>query len=221
MGIVRDGVEPPPSERIRSARRPKVRGWSAREAARDADRSAGADPETAERACNDDAVRLLAMRERTKRGLLLALVQRSHDREVAAAVIDRLAAAGWVDDARYARLRLESAARGRPRSIRALSAELRRDGCDEETVRAAIGDVREQSTGLDELDLARRLVRKKLRSARADREKVRRALARAGFPPGVIGQALREIVDRGTNVERDGEGNGERAAEGASDDAMS
>lgn len=150
------------------------------------------DPAAAEKQCRSDALRLLTIRERTRRGLVTALVRRQHERTTAISVVEHLAESGWVDDARYARLRLQSAVRARPESLRILTMRLRQDGCDDETIRAAIEETKERVEGFDELELARRLVRKKLRSSVADRQKILSALIRKGFPAAIVRQALQE-----------------------------
>jgi regulatory protein len=162
----------------------------------------GSDRRSGKRRCGwNDALRLLTIRERTRRSLVTALVRRRHDRATAVAIVEQLAQAGWVDDGRYARLRLQSAVRSRPESLRILTLRLRQDGCDDETIRAAIADAKERVDGFDDLELARRLVQKKLRTSAPDRQKILRAV-RKGFPPGVVQQALRD-VDSGPGGEAD------------------
>lgn len=156
-----------------------------------------ADAETA--ACREEALRILARGERTRRKLADALRPRFRA-EVIAPVIADLSARGLVDDRRFARLFVERVARQKPQSVRSLENRLRKEGCDAETAREAVREARLDVDGFDETSLARRFLEKKLRMGIRDRDKMLAALARRGFSRRVATEAwaavTREEADR-------------------------
>ena len=129
-------------------------------------------------------LRLLTARARTRVELADQLAKRGYPDDVSAQVLDRLAEVGLVDDADFAeqwiRSRRVSAGKGK----RALAAELRTKGVDNEVISAALADI---DAGA-ERERAERLVRDKLRRERlgdGDDAKVMRRLvgmlARRGY----------------------------------------
>lgn len=134
-----------------------------------------------------------------------ALARRDVPQDVATRVLDRFTEVGLVDDAEYARMFVRTRHAERGLSRRALGVELRRKGIDDETAGAALEGVDDD----DEEHAARDLVRRRLRStAGLDRDvRVRRtygALARKGYPGGLVSRLVRE----------------ELAAEGEADDDL-
>ncbi len=144
------------------------------------------------------ALRLLARRPHTTAELEAKLAKRCRRKEDVSAVLARLRGHGYLDDARVAVdhsiLRRDGPLLGRRRVL----AELRRRGVSEATAEEAVERVYEE---VDESQLARKFLRKKLRSvppgaAVLDRKAVLRlyrALARAGFGAGSIGDALHSV----------------------------
>jgi regulatory protein len=138
-------------------------------------------------------LRLLTGQPRTRAELAAALSRRGVPGEAAARVLSRFAEVGLIDDKAFADAWVGTRHVGRGLGRRTLSAELRRRGVDDRTVRDAMA-------GLDpetELDTARRLVRRRLPStARVEpAARVRRLvgmLARKGYPPAVAVRAVRE-----------------------------
>jgi regulatory protein len=116
---------------------------------------------------------------------------------VAARLLDRFEEVGLVDDEAFARSWVESRQTGKGLARRALAQELRRKGVEDEVARGVLDEVDPEA----EMDAARTLVRRKLRSAaRLDRDTaVRRLagmLARKGYPPGVAFRVVREELER-------------------------
>jgi regulatory protein len=112
-------------------------------------------------------------------------------------LLDRFEEVGLVDDGAFARAWVQSRQAGRGLARRALAAELRRKGIDDEDARAALDEVDPD----DEVEAARRLVRRKLRTAaRLDRVTATRRLtgmlARKGYPAGTCFRVVREELDR-------------------------
>jgi regulatory protein len=128
-------------------------------------------------------LRLLTARARTRAELAGQLAKRGYPDDVSNRVLDRLADVGLIDDADFAeqwvRSRRENAGKGK----RALAAELRTKGIDNEVITAALADI---DAGA-ERERAEQLVRDKLRRERLtddDAKLARRLvgmLARRGY----------------------------------------
>jgi regulatory protein len=135
----------------------------------------------------------LTGRARTRSELSKKLAQRNVPEEIAGRLLDRFEEVGLVDDAAFAREWVTQRQEGRGLARRALAQELRRKGIDDEVAREALGEVEEA----DEVEAARALVQRKLRSVRGlETEKaVRRLvgmLARKGHSSGVAYRVVRE-----------------------------
>ncbi|MDQ1704596.1 MAG: regulatory protein [Frankiaceae bacterium] len=151
-----------------------------------------ADPESLARTI---ALRMLERQPRTRVELERALVRRGVPAEAAASVLDRFTEVGLVDDEAFATAWVDSRHVGRGLARRALSAELRQRGVDEQIVRDAVGAV----SADDEEAAARALATRRLPSmARLPRDtQVRRMvgiLARKGFSQGLAMKVIREVL---------------------------
>jgi regulatory protein len=158
----------------------------------DAERDLGpdVDPESVARKILLDQ---LTGRARSRSDLAGKLAQRNVPDDVAARLLDRFEEVGLIDDAAFAREWVAQRQEGRGLARRALAQELRRKGIDDEVSREALGEIAEA----DEIEAARMLVRRKLRSVRGlDSDKaVRRLvgmLARKGHSSGVAYRVVRE-----------------------------
>ncbi len=158
----------------------------------DSDRDLGpdADPESVARTI---LLNQLTGRARTRSELATKLSSRDVPDDVATRLLDRFEEVGLVDDAAFARDWVEQRQSGRGLARRALAMELRRKGIDDEVAREALDEIDPD----DELEVARTLVRAKLRTVRnLDRDKaVRRLvgmLARKGHSSGVAFQVVKE-----------------------------
>ena len=125
----------------------------------DRDDEQGGDPEAA---ALEICLRLLTAAPRTRAQLDQALRRRGMPQSAADAALDRLAGAGLIDDAAFARAWVDTRHRGRGLARRALTAELRQRGVDEGDVRAAVADLGPEQ----EAAAARRLVEAKLAATR-------------------------------------------------------
>jgi regulatory protein len=111
-------------------------------------------------------------------------------------LLDRFEEVGLVDDEAFARLWVQSRQPGKGLARRALAQELRRKGVDDEVAKVALDEVDPD----DEVEAARALVRRKLRTA-AGLERdvaIRRLtgmLARKGYPAGVCFRVVREELE--------------------------
>jgi regulatory protein len=149
-----------------------------------------ADPESVARKILLDQ---LTGRARTRAELAKKLSSRNVPDDVATRLLDRFEEVGLVDDADFARQWVEQRRTGRGLARRALAQELRRKGVDDETAGAALAEVEPD----DEIEVARALVRRKLRSVQGlQPEKATRRLvgmlARKGHSPGTAYRVVRE-----------------------------
>jgi regulatory protein len=112
-------------------------------------------------------------------------------------LLDRFEEVGLVDDEAFARAWVQSRQPGKGLARRALAQELRRKGVDDDVAQVALDEVDPD----DEVEAARTLVRRKLRTvARLERDvAVRRLtgmLARKGYPSGVCFRVVREELEQ-------------------------
>jgi regulatory protein len=109
-------------------------------------------------------LRLLTARARTRAELAERLAKRGYPDDVSDRVLDRLAAAGLVDDADFAEQWVSSRRAHAGKGKRALVAELRTKGVDDDVIAAVLADI---DTGA-ERGRAEQLVRTRLRREKLD-----------------------------------------------------
>jgi regulatory protein len=141
------------------------------------------DPRAREEQARSLCLRLLTARARTRAELAGQLAKRGYPDDVSNRVLDRMADVGLIDDADFAeqwvRSRRENAGKGK----RALAAELRTKGVDNDVITAALADIDARA----ERERAEQLVSDKLRRERLtddDAKLARRLvgmLARRGY----------------------------------------
>jgi regulatory protein len=129
-------------------------------------------------------LRLLTARARTRDELARQLLKRGYPDDVSRRVLDRLAEVGLVDDADFAEQWVRSRRVYAGKGKRALAAELRNKGVDDDVINTALADI----DATAERQRAEQLVADKLRRERldeADDTKVARRLvgmlARRGY----------------------------------------
>ena len=140
-------------------------------------------------------LRLLTAAPRTRAQLAQAMRRGGVPAEAAEAILVRFADAGLIDDAVFARAWVESRHHSRGLSKRSLSAELRRNGVQDEEIREAVDALDPEQ----EVATARRLVERKMASTRGrpPETRARQAagmLARKGYPPGLAFRLIREAM---------------------------
>lgn len=141
------------------------------------------------------ALAALTSGPRTRAQLADLMAKRAVPELVASQVLDRFVEVGLIDDAEFARAWVESRHAGRGLGRRVLREELRRRGVAPDLSSEALGRVSSE----DELEAARRLVRRKLPSLqgvdgqRRDR-RLLGMLARRGHAAGVAWAAIRAEV---------------------------
>ena len=130
-------------------------------------------------------LRLLTARARTRAELAGQLAKRGYPDDVSTRVLDRLAGVGLIDDADFAEQLVHSRQANAGKGKRALAAELRTKGVDNDVITSVLGGINPAA----ERGRAEELVRKKLRRENlsdeaADARVTRRLvgmLARRGF----------------------------------------
>jgi len=140
-------------------------------------------------------LRLLTAAPRTRAQLAQAMRRGGVPAEAAEAILVRFADAGLIDDAAFARAWVESRHHSRGLSRRSLSAELKRNGVQNEEIREAVDTLDPEQ----EIATARRLVERKMASTRGrpPETRARQAagmLARKGYPPGLAFRLIREVM---------------------------
>ncbi|GAA3811577.1 hypothetical protein GCM10022226_35190 [Sphaerisporangium flaviroseum] len=152
-----------------------------------------ADPEAVARSV---CLRLLTLAPRTRAQLAEALRRRNIPDDAAESVLARFSHVGLIDDEAFAQAWVSSRHAGRGLARRALAAELRTRGVDEDTVRDAV----DQLDPDQELETARRLVARKLPGTRGlePPARVRRLagmLARKGYSGSLAYRVVREALE--------------------------
>ena len=123
------------------------------------------------------------------------MARRGVPEDVATAVLDRFTEVGLIDDEAFATAWVDSRHAGRALGKRALSAELRRRGVEDETIKDAVDTVTDE----DEQAAARALVQRKLvtMSGLPKDTQTRRLvgmLARKGFSQGLALRVIRDLL---------------------------
>jgi regulatory protein len=152
-----------------------------------------ADPESQARQI---CLNQLSYAPKTRSQLREALIKREIPEDIADEVLGRFAEVGLIDDAAFAKAWVESRHYGKGLAGRALKAELRRRGVDNDDIDEAVAAIDPDS----EAETARRLVDRKLSSTRGlptDTRTRRLAgmLARKGYPAGLAFRVIREALD--------------------------
>ena len=149
-------------------------------------------------AATHQALRLISRRARSESELRQGWERRGVAPEVQQAALEHLRQSRQVDDAAFAAAWVENREAFRPRSTRALRAELRRKGVAEESIASAV-------EGVDESEAAYRAAQRFARRAEglAEEEFLRRVsgqLARRGFDWDTIHAAVRRVwTEQGTD----------------------
>lgn len=141
-----------------------------------------------------DALRLLKVRERTRKELESRLLRRGHASEEVRDLLDRYVADGWIDDERFARLFIEDRLRLRPRSYRFIDREMAARGVPAPIRRRTISEARER---LPEEELALSVARSgwdRLGTSGEERKlALLRRLRNRGFSLSMAKEAVRAV----------------------------
>jgi regulatory protein len=146
-------------------------------------------------AAMDRALNLLATRPRGTMELKRLLTDKGFPAEIVENTAARLIVLGYLNDEEYASLLVRDRALRKGEGKRAISAELKRQGIDEETITEAM----ERYSREEELDIALKQAQKALRASsheednRKLRAKVYASLARRGFSSELIHTVLNRL----------------------------
>lgn len=149
-------------------------------------------------------LRQLALAARTRAQLQATLRRRGCPDEVAAAVLDRMAEVGLVDDAAFAQDLVQSRRRTKGLAGAALRRELRDKGVADDVAAEAVGPADE----LAERARAERLVARRLAAMggldpQVQARRLAGMLARKGYSPGTAYRVVRDVVNAAPEHQRD------------------
>jgi regulatory protein len=144
----------------------------------------------------DTALRLLSLRPRSHHEIRHALAQKSLPAATIHAALTRLEAAGYVDDAAFARYWIDQRTRFQPRGARALRYELRQKGLDPQLIEAVLSE----TPAAAEAEAAESAARAGLRRLRGStrqvfRQKLGALLQRRGFSYHITDQVIRRLTE--------------------------
>ena len=153
---------------------------------------ADADPESVARSI---ALRMLERQPRTRAELARGMARRGVPEDAATAGLERFTEVGLIDDQAFASAWVDSRHAGRALGRRALSAELRRRGVEDDTIKVAVETVTDE----DEEAAARALATRKLATmGRLPKDTQTRRLvgmlARKGFSHGLAMRVIRDLL---------------------------
>jgi regulatory protein len=151
----------------------------------------------------DRALQMLAFRARASAELRRSLIRKGEPAECVDRALERLAAAGLIDDAAFARQFARSRSAGTGASRRRIQQELARKGVAREVTDGAIAEVFEEEA-IDEGEVAVVAARKKLRSLAGLEPAVRNRrlyafLARRGYGADHIRRAIERATGEPTD----------------------
>ncbi len=149
------------------------------------------------------ALRFLSYRPRSEAEMRRYLEGKGLGDADLTSVLERLTRSGWVDDQTFAQTWVENREVFRPRSRRALAAELRQKGVPTESIQSAIAPVNEEAA-------ARRAAEGRVRRLKnlpwpEFRNRLSSYLARRGFGYEVIAPIVREMWQQ-ANAGKESEG---------------
>jgi regulatory protein len=144
----------------------------------------------------DIVYRQLATAPRPRAVLENKLRQREISDEVAAIVLDRFEKAGLIDDRAYAELYVITKHRDRALGRHALRAELRRQGVAESDYSEAVAGIDTDAEAARAVALlAKRVGAAMAAGPDAARRRLLGLLARRGYPPGLAGRVVDQVID--------------------------
>lgn len=152
----------------------------------------------------EHALRLLDFRVRSRVELERRLLQSGHTPDAVEPALARCSELGYLDDQMFALSFTRDRLRLRPRGRRLLMAELRRKGVAQDVAASAIEEAFAEAD-LGEAEFAHQLAHKRLGSIAGLAQPVARRrltayLARRGFPPAIIREAVhRALADLPTD----------------------
>lgn len=143
--------------------------------------------------CFDHAMRYIEKRMQSRKELEQKLTRQEYGPAVIASVLDQLTEMNYVNDARFAESRAESAAKYKHHGPNRARMELAKKGVERETARQAVEQVYESH---DSMATARDLARKKMKSlARLEPHVARRRLMGMLLRRGFTFDTIKPVID--------------------------
>ncbi|NUQ74011.1 MAG: regulatory protein RecX [Polyangiaceae bacterium] len=143
------------------------------------------------------AMRLLGVRQRSVFELRGRLIEKGFGAEAADAAIEKLLAAGYLDDAAFARALAASRAANKAWGPARIARDLSMRGIAKEIVKEAVSSACPEEQELAEAAFERWKKRNKGRTGREEMKKAFRHLSARGFSPSVIWKVLGRPVEDG------------------------
>ena len=143
----------------------------------------------------DRALRLLGVRDRSRRELERRLLRAGFDREEIDEALDALMAAGLIDDERFAAAVVEHAMTARPTGRRAVMTSLLSKGVDRGIAERALERLEAGEHGRAEELAERHAARMGGLDPAVAFRRLSSLLARRGFPPGLAYAAARRALE--------------------------
>jgi regulatory protein len=142
----------------------------------------------------DRALRLLGVRDRSRRELELRLLRAGFERDVVDQALDELTAAGLIDDERYAAQVVEHAMTGRPAGRRAVMTGLLSKGVDRSLAERALEPLGATEEARAEALASRQAVRLRSLDPAVAFRRLSSLLIRRGFAPGLAFSTARRAL---------------------------
>ncbi len=155
----------------------------------------------------EQAVRLLGNRPRSRYEIRQHLKKKKVASEAIEAVIQRLDAAGYLDDEAFARFWVENRLQFSPRGRRALRYELRQKGVPGDTIKQVLEDLLEgENEEESALDVATMYARRwKGIDYQSFRRKIGGVLSRRGYDYSIIQSVVRRLWNERSGMPKDDE----------------
>ena len=145
----------------------------------------------------DRALRLLGVRDRSRRELERRLAQAGFEPDAVASALDDLTRAGLIDDDRFASQVVAHAERGRLAGKRAVMSSLLGKGVDRRTAERAAARLEDTEEARAQALAERQVARLRGLDPAAAFRRLSGLLLRRGFPPGIAYSVARRAVDDG------------------------
>jgi len=142
----------------------------------------------------DRALRLLGVRDRSRRELELRLLRAGFEREDVDQALDDLSSIGLIDDQRFAEQVVEHAMTGRPAGRRAVMTGLMSKGVDRGVAERALGRLAVTEEARAEALASRQAVRLRSLDPAVAYRRLTSLLVRRGFAPGLAFDVARRTL---------------------------
>jgi len=149
------------------------------------------------RAALDQAARMLERRDHSQKEVADKLLSQGYPEEVVSGAVDRLCAAGFLDDQKYAAGLISRL--GKKAGVRRLKAELARKGIPDVMAATLLEAIDPEEQLNHAVALAHKALRGKSGSPPQRRQRAYAALTRRGFPPDLVTQALERALAEAEN----------------------